>query len=156
MPRQAAERWHPAGRSSFHYPRLCSHFKPMSTQPGFAIRRNGTCISGHETDCGVTEPPFRGCCPLGFECPTQYNIACCPSGQNCTESLLSAPEQKCANSTWDLYDNGGYFCCEHGLEGFNETTTFSNVCAEPEASLSGVVPLPIISTGQCIDFQGLN
>ena len=128
----------------------------MSTQPGFAIRRNGTCLSGYETDCGGTVPPFRGCCPVGFQCPQQYNVVCCPPGEECSASLNAAPEPKCSNSTWDLYDNGGYFCCEHGLEGFNKTSTFSNICAEPGTPLSGVVALPIISTGQCTRFQDFN
>ncbi|KAF2645190.1 hypothetical protein P280DRAFT_363908, partial [Massarina eburnea CBS 473.64] len=92
-----------------------------STAPGWAIRRSGTCLSGLETDCGATYAPFRGCCPMEFACPNQYNVACCPSGSNCTSSLLNpsvTPEVKCANTTWDLFDNNGYFCCEQGLKAY--------------------------------------
>jgi hypothetical protein len=101
----------------------------MTTDPGFAIRRNGTCISGLEVDCGATRAPYRGCCPTGLSCPSQYNIACCPPNSNCTTSLLDAPQPNCANATWDLFDNGGYFCCEHGYPGYNRQNT--NGCAQP-------------------------
>jgi hypothetical protein len=105
----------------------------MSTTPGFAIRRNNTCYADVEVDCGVTRAPFHGCCPRGLVCPSQYNIACCPLGNNCTETLVAAPKPVCANATWDLYDNGGYFCCEHGLNALNRAG--SNVCASPGAVL---------------------
>jgi hypothetical protein len=101
----------------------------MTTDPGFAIRRNGTCISGLEVDCGATRAPYHGCCPTGLSCPSQYNIACCPPNSNCTTSLLDAPQPNCANATWDLFDNGGYFCCEHGYPGYNRQNT--NGCAQP-------------------------
>ncbi|KAH7382215.1 hypothetical protein BKA66DRAFT_570511 [Pyrenochaeta sp. MPI-SDFR-AT-0127] len=101
---------------------------------GFAIRRNGTCLAGLEVDCGATRAPFRGCCPTGYACPSQYNIACCTPGRNCTEPLLAAPQPKCANATWDLFDNGGFFCCEHSLPGYNRSNT--NGCAAPGARLA--------------------
>ncbi|KAB8253901.1 hypothetical protein BDV32DRAFT_155736 [Aspergillus pseudonomiae] len=82
---------------------------------GFAVRKNGSCLRT-ETDCGETVGGFRGCCPGGTFCPIAYNIDCCPTGENCTESLLKEP--RCANATWDLYDNGGYFCCPHDTIGF--------------------------------------
>ncbi|KNG88406.1 hypothetical protein ANOM_004316 [Aspergillus nomiae NRRL 13137] len=82
---------------------------------GFAVRKNGSCLRT-ETDCGETVGGFRGCCPGGTFCPIAYNIDCCPSGENCTESLVKEP--RCANATWDLYDNGGYFCCPHDTIGF--------------------------------------
>ncbi|KAE8380020.1 hypothetical protein BDV26DRAFT_279824 [Aspergillus bertholletiae] len=82
---------------------------------GFAVRKNGSCLRT-ENDCGETVGGFRGCCPGGTFCPHAYNIDCCPAGQNCTESLVKEP--RCANATWDLYDNGGYFCCPHDTIGF--------------------------------------
>ncbi|KAE8335218.1 hypothetical protein BDV24DRAFT_171526 [Aspergillus arachidicola] len=82
---------------------------------GFAVRKNGSCLRT-ENDCGETIGGFRGCCPGGTFCPHAYNIDCCPAGQNCTESLVQEP--RCANATWDLYDNGGYFCCPHDTIGF--------------------------------------
>lgn len=82
---------------------------------GFAVRKNGSCLRT-ETDCGETVGGFRGCCPGGTFCPHAYNIDCCPAGKNCTESLVQEP--RCANATWDLYDNGGYFCCPHDTIGF--------------------------------------
>ncbi|KAF1843064.1 uncharacterized protein K460DRAFT_407436 [Cucurbitaria berberidis CBS 394.84] len=114
---------------------------------GFAIRRNGTCINGLEVDCGITLAPYHGCCPTGLSCPSQYNIACCPPGNNCTESLITAPEPKCANATWDLYNNGGYFCCDHGLIGYN-TSRGTNGCASPGAKLeSGIKILSLVKMG---------
>lgn len=105
----------------------------MTTEQGFAIRRNGSCLSGFEIDCGQTLAPFHGCCPIGFECPPQYNVACCPPTTNCTEALL--PEPKCSNSTWDLFDNRGYFCCEHGLPGYDNQGT--DGCASPGYQFEG-------------------
>ncbi|KAI0874138.1 hypothetical protein GGS24DRAFT_460756 [Hypoxylon argillaceum] len=35
----------------------------MSTGPGWAIRRNGSCLLTTEVDCGETMNPYRACCP---------------------------------------------------------------------------------------------
>ncbi|KAF2241665.1 hypothetical protein BU26DRAFT_610545 [Trematosphaeria pertusa] len=107
----------------------------MAINPGFAIRRNGSCLAGgYEVDCGQTRTPFRLCCPTGLECPSQQNFACCsPENISCTSALL--PEPKCANATWDLFDNEGYFCCEHGLPGYNIRGTHG--CASPGFVYSG-------------------
>ncbi len=98
---------------------------------GWAIRRNGSCLAGVEVDCGGTVESWRGCCPTGYACPTQYNIACCSPGQNCTSSISSPQlqQQRCANATWDLFNNGGAFCCEHGLAGYARSNT--DGCAPP-------------------------
>ncbi|KAL4864754.1 WD40-repeat-containing domain protein [Aspergillus spectabilis] len=82
---------------------------------GWALRQNGSCLDTEE-DCGVTVEPYRVCCPGGSYCPNALNVACCPSESNCTEALEARPH--CANSTWDLYINGGYFCCEQGTTGY--------------------------------------
>ncbi|KAL3483534.1 hypothetical protein BJX62DRAFT_244786 [Aspergillus germanicus] len=88
---------------------------PEATTLGWALRQNGTCLA-HEEVCCETVAPYRVCCPGASYCPRAYNIACCPSSLNCTEALQAHPV--CANSTWDLYYNGGYFCCEHGTRGY--------------------------------------
>ncbi|KAI8960268.1 hypothetical protein F5Y11DRAFT_330360 [Daldinia sp. FL1419] len=82
---------------------------------GWAIRRNNSCVG--EVDCGETRAPFRACCPSSTACPSQYNVACCPFGQNCTAAAVEAP--RCANGSWAMFDNGGYFCCEKGYIGYN-------------------------------------
>ncbi|KAF2822549.1 hypothetical protein CC86DRAFT_458368 [Ophiobolus disseminans] len=122
----------------------------MSSSPvineGFAIRRDTGCLPGLEVDCGITRAPFRGCCPIQFTCPTQYNIACCPSGTNCTTSLVAAVQPACSNATWDLFDNGGLFCCEHGLRGYNVSNT--NGCGRPGGALeNGAQLLTTIRVG---------
>ncbi|KAE9364224.1 hypothetical protein N431DRAFT_496815 [Stipitochalara longipes BDJ] len=93
---------------------------------GFALRINGTCPVT-DVDCGPTESPYRACCPADSFCPSEYNIECCPTSANCTEILLQNPQ--CANQSWNLYDNSGYFCYSFQ---------------------SGEVLLPIISTGLAI------
>ncbi|THC87066.1 hypothetical protein EYZ11_013488 [Aspergillus tanneri] len=55
---------------------------------GWALRRNGSCLADLEVDCGIT----------------------------CHDALHAKPV--CANSTWDLYINGDYFCCEQGTTAF--------------------------------------
>jgi hypothetical protein len=133
---------------------------------GFALRINVTCpITG--VDCGATAPPYRACCPADSFCPRLYNVdvsqqfeeeenifsanntnhdlQCCPTSANCTNILVQNPQ--CANQSWNLYDNGGYFCCEQGYTGYASTGN-SDGCAEPGyAFRSGEVLLSIISTG---------
>lgn len=114
----------------------------MSTHPGWAIRRNGSCLSSDvEVDCGQTRVPYRACCPVSTECPSQYNVACCPSGRNCTAALVETPS--CANSSWNMYDNAGYFCCEKGKIGYGLDYTAG--CSTSGAALpDGAVPVAII------------
>ncbi|KAL3450835.1 hypothetical protein BJX65DRAFT_304991 [Aspergillus insuetus] len=111
---------------------------------GWALRQNSTCLA-HEEDCGETVAPYRVCCPDGSYCPRAYNIACCPSSLNCTEALQARPA--CANITWDLYYNGGYFCCEHGTRGY-ATSFDSNGCGDAGYELAdSETILSIISPG---------
>ncbi|KAL2857741.1 hypothetical protein BJY01DRAFT_242163 [Aspergillus pseudoustus] len=111
---------------------------------GWALRQNGSCLA-HEEDCGETVDPYRVCCPGGSYCPRAYNIVCCPSSLNCTEALQARPV--CANQTWDLYYNGGYFCCEHGTKGY-ATSVDSNGCGEPEYELAdSEMALSVIALG---------
>ncbi|KAK1767379.1 hypothetical protein QBC33DRAFT_67052 [Phialemonium atrogriseum] len=110
---------------------------------GFALRNNGSCAD-NEVDCGQTAAPYHACCPKSAFCPRQYNVDCCPSAENCTTTLLRDPQ--CANRSWDLYDNGGYFCCERGFVGY-ATPGNSDGCAAPGyAFRSGEKLLPIISS----------
>jgi hypothetical protein len=132
---------------------------------GFALRNNGSCLAT-EVDCGVTVVPYHACCPAQSFCPSQYNVdvgsncwtfqrlgvkanlalQCCPTSTNCTSTLLKDPQ--CANETWDLYDNGGYFCCEKGFTGY-AAVDGSDGCAEPGyAFKSGQARLPLVSAGQ--------
>ncbi|KAK3380992.1 hypothetical protein B0H63DRAFT_474716 [Podospora didyma] len=112
---------------------------------GFALRINGTCQL-NEVDCGATVSPYHACCPEHSFCPSQYNVNCCPTSENCTRSLLQTP--RCANQTWDLYDNDGFFCCLKGFVGYASTSN-SDGCASPGYTFqSGEVLLRIISAGQ--------
>lgn len=50
-------------------------------------------------------------------------------------------EPRCADSEWGLYNNHfwddtpGYFCCASDSRGYNQTSEFSNGCAESNAEL---------------------
>lgn len=120
---------------------------------GFALRRSGSCLAT-EQECGATVQPYHACCPSGSYCPPpQYNVACCPTAANCTQALL--PDPQCANAEWDLFDNGGYFCCLHGLAGY-ATPGNSDGCAEAgHVFQAGEQLLKTISTGRgdvCFSF----
>lgn len=85
---------------------------------GFALRRNGSCLS-EENSCGTSFDNFHRCCPKPATCPTQPLGICCETPGNCTQQIFSSPH--CANESWDLYNNsrdGGHFCCLQGLSGF--------------------------------------
>lgn len=142
----------------------------MAASPsGWALRKNGTCEL-QEVDCGETVAPYRVCCPHASSCPRQYNVnvsefitylpstphlhgtdeptaaQCCPTSANCTTSLI--PNPSCANQTWDLYDNDGYFCCLPGHLGYAAKDTGSNGCASPGYKLQfGEVLLRLIKAG---------
>ncbi len=114
---------------------------------GWAIRRNAsTCLEGRETDCGATRSPFRACCPSSTVCPRQYNVACCPysTGENCTATLVETP--RCANSSWIMYDNGGFFCCQKGEVGYDRGGT--NGCSRSGLAIpDGALPLAVVDQG---------
>ncbi|OQE20552.1 hypothetical protein PENSTE_c013G09965 [Penicillium steckii] len=110
---------------------------------GWSIRRNGSTCLGSEVDCGPTVPPFRNCCPSGSFCPHANNVACCPTEEFCDDALNGQPH--CANSTWDLYINGGYFCCDKGTIGY-AVDGGSNGCGEPGYKLQeGETSLKVVS-----------
>ncbi|THC86965.1 hypothetical protein EYZ11_013589 [Aspergillus tanneri] len=84
---------------------------------GWALRKNGSCLAHLEVDCGIT----------------------------CHGALEAKPF--CANSTWDLYYNGGYFCCEQGATAFAKEGGGSDGCAIPGYHLqSGEQKVPIIAS----------
>ncbi|KAH8723823.1 hypothetical protein GQ44DRAFT_709677 [Phaeosphaeriaceae sp. PMI808] len=113
---------------------------------GFSIRRNGSCLNGIEVDCGATLAPFHACCPSGFTCPgQQFNVVCCRPGEECQAQLEASKTPVCSNATWDLFDNGGYFCCPHGSRGYNKSNT--NGCAPSGVSVSGVQMLTTVKVG---------
>lgn len=116
-----------------------------SAPSGFAIRRNDTCLL-NEVDCGQTVAPWRACCPAGASCPSQYNPNCCPSSLNCTQSLLRNPN--CANASWTLYDNAGFFCCAPGAIGYASLFSNSDGCADPGSSPENIRLLSVVSAGQ--------
>ncbi|KGO74626.1 hypothetical protein PITC_002710 [Penicillium italicum] len=96
----------------------------MSDTGGYALRRNGSCLST-ETDCGRTTPPFHACCPGNMFCPgNQYNVICCPSNADCSSTM----GQSCADGKADLYSSNSSdlpdegFCCARGRFAF----TFKN------------------------------
>ncbi|KAI0450862.1 hypothetical protein F5B21DRAFT_507738 [Xylaria acuta] len=115
----------------------------MSTAPGWAIRRGGgSCLVSEEVDCGETANGYRACCPSSTTCPHQYNVACCLANTNCTAAIADTPS--CANSSWIMFDNGGYFCCENGQVGYNLRNT--NGCSKSDKALpANAKPLAVIS-----------
>lgn len=116
----------------------------LAPPEGFAIRRNGTCLA-EENDCGATLAPFRACCPQGASCFGWHNNDCCV-GSNCTQTLLEYPS--CANSSWNMYLYGGYFCCAPESDGIGYGDSNSDGCAEPGSSLKGVKVLGVVSQSQ--------
>ncbi|KAK6832528.1 hypothetical protein RU639_003865 [Aspergillus parasiticus] len=116
-----------------------------ATNFGWALRKNGSCLAS-EVDCGETVAPYRVCCPGGSFCPHAENVACCPSKAYCTAALNGQP--RCANSTWDLYINGNYYCCEQGTIAYAKDGG-SNGCGNPGYKLqAGETSLSIISAAQ--------
>ncbi|KAI1204069.1 uncharacterized protein F4807DRAFT_449062 [Annulohypoxylon truncatum] len=133
--------------SANYLPQSCRSFEfgNMSVNlSGWAIRRNGSCLLTQEVDCGMTVAPFHACCPSSTECPTQYSIACCQSGNNCTEAIVESP--RCANSSWIMYDNEGYFCCDPGYVGYN--LNFTDGCSRSDTSIpDDALPLAQVDQG---------
>lgn len=120
----------------------------MSTDEiaGFALRRNGSCLST-ETECGPTVQPYYACCAGGSTCVNPYNQVCCTSG-NCTTTIVQDPV--CADPSWNLYNNGGvdsgYFCCLPSTFGYAVQLGGSNGCGDLGYELqSGEIALQQLS-----------
>ncbi|KAF2671183.1 hypothetical protein BT63DRAFT_210032 [Microthyrium microscopicum] len=85
--------------------------RDLSSWGGFPILQDsGNCVSG-TTTCGTAS-----CCPNGWTCNTSGSQQastsapiCCPSSGDCTATVLAL--HTCADTSWDLYSFGGYFCC---------------------------------------------
>lgn len=104
----------------------------MSDTGGYAIRRNGSCLST-ETDCGGTTPPFHACCPGNMFCPgRQYNVVCCPSNAGCRDIMSDSCADKKADlyssNTSDLANEG--FCCERDSYAFAMKANSGVGCAD--------------------------
>lgn len=113
---------------------------------GFALRRNGSCLS-METECGPTVQPYYACCAGGSTCVNPYNQVCCTSG-NCTTTIVQDPV--CADPSWNLYNNGGvdsgYFCCLPSTFGYAVQLGGSNGCGDLGYELqSGEIALQQLS-----------
>lgn len=102
---------------------------------GYAIRRNNSCSAG-EFVCGQTWGTFYACCPGSFRCLDSThkinNFICCPNSLDCTNILET--ELSCSDTSWDLYNSTGYFCCEPNQAGFSVQGTFSVGCVDPGAA----------------------
>lgn len=123
------------------FARCSSTIMSINDLSGWAIRRNGSC---HEKDCGPTEAPYHACCPFGTECSNPYNQNCCPAGTNCTVALVESP--RCANESWSMYDNYGFFCCEEGQVGYGRGNT--DGCSKSGASLpEDASPISLVNQG---------
>ncbi|GLA26468.1 hypothetical protein M752DRAFT_236206 [Aspergillus phoenicis ATCC 13157] len=100
---------------------------------GYAIRRNNSCLSD-EVGCGKTWDTWHACCPSGSKCPgKEYSIqnnVCCPTWTDCTSEIKPAV---CANSTWNMYDYDGYFCCTQDESGFRLKGTDWVGCLSPDS-----------------------
>ena len=125
----------------------------LSDTSGWALRANQTCPAG-ESDCGPTAHGFVGCCPASSPCLPQYNNVCCPPSKpqlplyvnhfpfqtrcidsfcncidtNCTDALVVAGPW-CADPSWVLCNNNGYFCCLWGQTCYSDGNT--DGCAYP-------------------------
>ena len=130
----------------------------LSDTSGWALRGNQTCPAG-ESECGETAHGFVGCCPASSPCLPQYNDVCCPPSKrqtpppyvnrvyiseifidsfchcldiNCTDALVDAGSW-CADPTWVLCNNNGYFCCLPGQTCYSDGNT--DGCAYPGQEL---------------------
>ncbi|KZN87181.1 hypothetical protein EN45_057390 [Penicillium chrysogenum] len=104
----------------------------MSDTGGYALRRNGSCLST-ETDCGGTTAPFHACCPGNMFCPgRQYNVVCCPSNAGCRDIMSDSCADKKADlyssNTSDLANEG--FCCERDSYAFAMKANSGVGCAD--------------------------
>ncbi|GKZ37613.1 hypothetical protein AbraIFM66950_009232 [Aspergillus brasiliensis] len=115
---------------------------------GYAIRRNNSCLSD-EVKCGRTWDTWQACCPSGSKCPgKEYSIqnnVCCPTWTDCTSEIKPAA---CANSSWNMYDYDGYFCCTADESGFMLKGTDWVGCLSPDSpGNASYSALRLISSG---------
>ncbi|KFY74868.1 hypothetical protein V499_05136, partial [Pseudogymnoascus sp. VKM F-103] len=104
--------------------------RATTVRNGYAARETTTCRLG-EQDCGQTVKPYHACCPGNTECVSPgYNAYCCEPDKDCKKQLTNLPQ--CANPEHDMYDFGGFFCCEQGRKGYGNTGTDGDGCAAPD------------------------
>ncbi|OBT79299.1 hypothetical protein VF21_01889 [Pseudogymnoascus sp. 05NY08] len=100
---------------------------------GYAARETVACRMG-EQDCGPTVYPYHACCPGNTECGSpKLNAYCCELDKDCTAQLTKLPQ--CANPEHDMYDFGGFFCCEQGRKGYGNHKTDGDGCGAPDYKL---------------------
>ena len=121
-----------------------------SPPAGYVLRRNGTCTETEQT-CDHPWASWYNCCPVGSYCSDDRMI-CCKTKSGCAAVVKEDPH--CANNaTWDLYyNNGAYFCCLHGKQGFVETFPGDGGagigCADGELDNASQSLLQVIATGE--------
>ncbi|CAI7589931.1 unnamed protein product [Penicillium glandicola] len=125
----------------------------MSTEnvQGYALRHNNTCISGTQSCTpNGTWDNWQACCPENSYCfdstMGQANMICCPNGLNCSATVAATPA--CADTSWNLFNSTGYFCCESGQDAFNVEGTVLVGCADADfAGNSSYLALSVSSVG---------
>ncbi|KAF7166984.1 hypothetical protein CNMCM5623_000472 [Aspergillus felis] len=109
---------------------------------GYASRRNVSCNTDFELDCGKTWGAFHACCPLDTYCPPNQ------SSTKCWKTPTVPQEKRCANSTWNLYYASDFFCCDQGLKAFKWVSSGFVGCADPTYALDdGLVQLSVVASG---------
>lgn len=80
---------------------------------GYAARRPNGCLA-NENKAEAWQPRYWACCPDG-----QYATRNTEDNGNffCkgTEATANDIPRLCTNSTWTLYYNTGFFCCDQGM-----------------------------------------
>lgn len=126
----------------------------MTTIPGYALRRNGSCLST-ENDCGPTTSPFHACCPGNMFCPgPQHNVICCESNADCNQKI----DDNCADLTTDLYSTSSNltadaFCCAQDKHGFSFEGGGAGCADQLSDLIIGQVELRVLSPaeGNCVN-----
>ncbi|KAH2483932.1 hypothetical protein KXV28_003937 [Aspergillus fumigatus] len=109
---------------------------------GYASRRNVSCNTDVELDCGKTWGAFHACCPLDTYCPPN------PSSTKCWKTPTEPQEKRCANSTWNLYYASDFFCCDQKLRAFKWASNGFVGCADPSYALDDeLVQLSVVASG---------
>ncbi|KAH6642956.1 hypothetical protein C7974DRAFT_113255 [Boeremia exigua] len=104
-------------------------------QQGAAILRSTACLPDIEYNCG-SNSLFNACCPSTLTCVGMNKFRCCLPWTNC------ATEQLCANSSWALFDNNGYCCCDRDSSGYN--LSHHQACLGQGTSISSGTLLPTL------------
>ncbi|KAJ5589980.1 hypothetical protein N7450_003952 [Penicillium hetheringtonii] len=116
---------------------------------GYAVRRNGSCSSG-EVDCGSTWNNQHACCPGSTFCPLSSKTSvCCPSKDDCTNSLVG-PNTHCGDSTASLFyvtSSRNFFCCSNDTSGYAVTGYGYVGCANDISDVPyDVKPVTVVSS----------